>query len=205
MTYYGGNDTTRLYYDGHPGIDYHAAMQTQVYAAVTGTIHYPDRIVGLSSGSDFHVMAIIPDHAGGSEPPYLIYYLHLYTYVGQTPTPATDPDPLPGCQGTVSLPLAEGWHVQAGCLVALSGNTSPYTKPLPPHLHFEVHEVVPTATVSKTSGAQNATLCVDNAIGTGFNCVPVDPYGWCTLSQCPATSPDPYFSSTGIANMTLWQ
>ena len=205
MTYYGGNDTTRLYFDGHPGIDYHAAMQTQVYAAVTGTIHYPDRIVGLSSGSDFHVMAIIPDHAGGSEPPYLIYYLHLYTYVGQTPTPATDPDPLPGCQGTVSLPLAEGWHVQAGCLVALSGNTSPYTKPLPPHLHFEVHEVVPTATVSKTCGAQNATLCVDNAIGTGFNCVPVDPYGWCTLSQCPATSPDPYFSSTGIANMTLWQ
>ena len=59
-------------------------------------------------------------------------------------------------------------------------------------MHFEVHKVVPTATVSKTSGARKATVCVDNAIGTGFNCVPVDPYGWCALtlgSETPFVNP----------------
>lgn len=202
MTYYGGNDTTHLYYDGHPGIDYHASMGTQVYAAVTGTVHYPNTIVGLGyPGSDFHVMGIIPDHASGAEPPYLIYYLHLSTYIDQAPTPAVDPDPPSWCPGTVNLPLPEGASVQAGCLVALSGNTAPYN--LPAHLHFEVHKVVPPTAVSEH--ARKQTTCVDSAIGPGFNCVPVDPYGWCAPAQCPGSSSDPYYSTTGVANMTLWQ
>jgi len=230
MTYHGGgNDVAaqeHLYYDGHPGIDYHAAMQTQVYAAVSGNIHYPNTIVGLGyPGADFNVMAVIPDHATEAQPPYMIYYLHLYTYPSAS-CPSSgctgpnqpagslatlDPDPRTGCQGTpaagggitVNLPLPEGTPVQAGCLVALSGDTAPYS--LHAHLHFEVQQIVPRSTVSNAYGAQTATKCIDSAIPSTLNCVPVDSYGWCTLTQCPSTSVDPYFSITGITSVPLWQ
>jgi len=64
MTYAGWGTPNHLFYDGHPGIDYVAAMDTQVYAAVSGTIHYPTRIVGLGyPAAAYHVMEIVPEHA----------------------------------------------------------------------------------------------------------------------------------------------
>src|SRR5271169_6476407 len=144
MSYSGWGSPGYLFYDGHPGIDYVAAMDTQVYAAANGTVHYPTRIVGLGyPAAAYHVLEIVPDHAGPT-PPYVIYYLHLDTYVGQNKIPVTDPDPLPGCSGTVYLPLDEGTHVQAGCLIALSGKAAPPIFHYLPHLHFEVHKVVPS-------------------------------------------------------------
>lgn len=212
MTYSGWGAPNHLFYDGHPGLDYQAAMDTQVFAAVTGTIHYPTRIVGLGyPAAGYHVMEIVPDHGPAGPPPYLIYYLHLDTYVGQQKAPVTDPDPLPGCAATVRLPLDEGSHVQEGCLVALSGKSAPPIFHFLPHLHFEVHRVVPSFMVLSRFGARSADACIDGIVGGGYDCVPVDPYGWTgAATHCDpltglATSGDPYFCLTGIAAQRLWR
>jgi len=211
MTYAGWGVPNHLFYDGHPGIDYVAAMDTQVYAAVTGSIHYPTRIVGLGyPAAAYHVMEIVPDHAQSSPPPYVLYYLHLDTYVGQQRMPVNDPDPLPGCSGTVMLPLDEGVHVQAGCLVALSGKSAPPIYHFLPHLHFEVHRVVPSFLVLSRFGARGADVCIDGVVGSNYDCVPVDPYGWtggptrCDPQTGLAISGDPYFCLTGVINQRMW-
>ncbi|MGC2112687.1 MAG: M23 family metallopeptidase [Candidatus Korobacteraceae bacterium] len=212
MYYWGWADAKYLFYDGHPGIDYQAAMDTQVYAALSGTIHYPSRIVGLGYPAPaYHVMEIVPDHAQGSVPPYLIYYLHLDTYVGQQQIPINDPDPLPGCPATVYLPLNEGTHVQAGCLVALSGKAAPPIYNFMPHLHLEVQRVVPSFMVFNRFGARTADACVDGVLGVGYDCVPVDPYGWtgaatyCDPQTGLADSGDPYYCLTGVTSIPLWR
>ena len=210
MSYSGWGSPGYLFYDGHPGIDYVAAMDTQVYAAANGTVHYPTRIVGLGyPAAAYHVLEIVPDHAGLT-PPYVIYYLHLDTYVGQNKIPVTDPDPLPGCSATVYLPLDEGTHVQAGCLVALSGRTAPPIFHYLPHLHFEVHKVVPGFQVFSRFGARTADVCIDGVVGSAFDCVPVDPYGWtgapttCDPVTGLADSGDPYYCLTGVTSDRLW-
>lgn len=213
MTYSGWGTPNHLFYDGHPGIDYQAAMDTQVFAAVNGTIHYPGRIVGLGyPAAGYHVMEIVPDHAQGGVPPYLIYYLHLDTYIGQQQVPVNDPDPLPGCAATVLLPLDEGTEVQAGCLVALSGKAAPpIYRYFLPHLHFEVHRVVPSSLVLTRFGARGADVCIDGVVGPGYDCVPVDPYGWagepthCDPQTGLADSGDPYFCLTGVVSQSLWK
>lgn len=212
MTYAGWGTPNHLFYDGHPGLDYQAAMDTQVYAAVNGTIHYPTRIVGLGyPAAAYHAMEIVPDHGSGGPPAYLIYYLHLDTYVGQPKVPVNDPDPLPGCAATVLLPLDEGAHVQAGCLVALSGKTAPPVYHFLPHLHFEVHRVVPSFMVFTRFGARTADACIDGIVGPGYDCVPVDPYGWtgpptqCDVETGLASSGDPYYCLTGVQSQRLWR
>jgi hypothetical protein len=211
MTYSGWGTPNHLFYDGHPGIDYQAALDTQVFAAVSGTVHYPTRIVGLGyPAAAYHTLEIVPDHAPGSVPPYVIYYLHLDTYIGQPQMPANDPDPLPGCSGVVLLPLAEGAHVQAGCLAGLSGKAAPPIFHYLPHLHFEVHRVVPSLVVFPRFGARSADVCIDGVVGANYDCVPVDPYGWtgapthCDPQTGLATSGDPYFCLTGVASQRLW-
>lgn len=212
MSYWGWGAPNHLFYDGHPGIDFQAAMDTQVYAATSGTIHYPARMVGLGyPAGAYHTMELVPDHAQGSVPSYLIYYLHLDTYVGQQQRLVTDPDPLPGCAATVPLPLAEGTHVQAGCLVALSGKAAPPILRYQPHLHFEVHKVVPAVQVLRRFGAQSADVCIDGVVGAGYDCVPVDPYGWtggitrCDAQTGLATMGDPYYCLTGVPAGPLWK
>lgn len=211
MTYSGWGTPNHLFYDGHPGIDYRAAMDTQVYAAVSGTIHYPTWIVGLGyPAAAYHTMEIVPDHAPLAPPPYVLYYLHLDTYVNQQKQPVTDPDPLPGCSGVVMLPLDEGVHVQAGCLVALSGKAAPPIFHYLPHLHFEVHRVVPSLLVFSRFGAKAADVCIDGIVGANYDCVPIDPYGWtgaptrCDPQTGLATSGDPYFCLTGVISPRLW-
>ncbi len=212
MNYWGWGGPNYLYYDGHPGIDFKAAMDTQVYAVTNGTIHYPTRIVGLGYPAPaYHVLEIVPDHAPSLPPLYVVYYLHLDTYVGQTKIPVPDPDPLPGCSATVFLPLDEGTHVQAGCLVALSGKAAPPIYHYQPHLHLEIDKVVPSTSVFTRFGARTADVCIDGIVGPGFDCVPVDPYGWtggtttCDPQTGLATSGDPYYCLTGIASVPLWQ
>jgi len=207
--YRGAGRPKYLFYDGHPGIDYRAQLKTQVYAPVTGTVHYPQSVVGLgSTAPQYHVMEIVPDHAPAAQPDYLIYYLHLATYKGQKQVTVIDPDPLPGCPASVSLPLPEAAPVRAGCLVALSGKTAPF--PLQPHLHFEVHKVVLKSTVSSQFGADAYDSCVDGIVGSNYDCVPVDPYGWrgdptqCDPQTGLATSGDPYQCLTGVASEPLW-
>jgi hypothetical protein len=212
MSYSGWGLPSYLFYDGHPGIDYVAAMDTQVYAAVNGTVHYPARMVGLGfPAAAYHVLEIVPDHAPAIPPPYVIYYLHLDTYVGQNKIPVTDPDPLPGCSGTVYLPLDEGTHAQAGCLVALSGKAAPPIYHYLPHLHLEVHKVVPGFMVFSRFGARAADVCIDGVVGSAYDCVPVDPYGWtgaptsCDPHTGLADSGDPYYCLTGVASQPLWK
>lgn len=212
MTYYGWGSPGYLFYDGHPGIDYVAAMDTQVYAAANGTVHYPARIVGLGyPAAAYHVMEIVPDHPPAIPPTYVIYYLHLDTYIGQEKIPVNDPDPLPGCAATVYLPLDEATQVQAGCLVALSGKAAPPIYHYSPHLHFEVHKVVPAPLVLARFGARAADVCVDGVVGQTFDCVPVDPYGWtgdttvCDPVTGLADSGDPYYCLTGVASSRLWK
>ena len=211
MTYAGWGAPNHLFYDGHPGIDYVAAMDTQVYAAVNGTVHYPTRIVGLGyPAAAYHVMELVPDHNSGAPPPFVIYYLHLDTYVGQQKMPVDDPDPLPGCSGVVMLPLDEGTHVQAGCLVALSGKAAPPIFHFQPHLHLEVQRVVPSFLVSARFRARSADVCIDGVVSSSYDCVPVDPYGWtgapthCDPVTGMATSGDPYFCLTGVAGQRMW-
>ena len=211
MSYSGWGSPGYLFYDGHPGIDYVAAMDTQVYAAANGTVHYPTRIVGLGyPAAAYHVLEIVPDHPRSIPPTYVIYYLHLDTYVGQEKIPVDDPDPLPGCAATVYLPLDEGTPVQAGCLIALSGRAAPPIYRYLPHLHFEVHKVVSAPLVLSRFGARVADVCIDGAVGQTFDCVPVDPYGWTgDATKCDpvtglADSGDPYYCLTGLVSAGLW-
>ncbi len=212
MTYAGWGIPGYLFYDGHPGIDFQASKDTQVYAVANGMVHYPTRIVGLGyPAAAYHVLEIVPDHAPGTTPPYVIYYLHLDTYIGQQKIPVTDPDPRPGCASTVYLPLDEGTEVQAGCLIALSGNAAPPIFHYVPHLHLEVHRVVPPMLVLSRFGARAADVCIDGVIGAQYECVPVDPYGWtgaqtiCDPVTGHAKSGDPYFCLTGVVSQKLWQ
>ena len=212
MNYWGWGGPNYLYYDGHPGIDFKAAMDTQVYAVSDGTIHYPTWIVGLGYPAPaYHVLEIVPDRAPGVPPAYVAYYLHLDTYVGQTKRPISDPDPLPGCSATVDLPLDEGTHVKAGCLVALSGNAAPPIYHYLPHLHLEIQRVAPSFFVFSRFGARTADACIDGVIGAGFDCVPVDPYGWsggtttCDPTTGLAVTGDPYYCLTGVTNTSLWK
>jgi len=212
MTYRGGIDggSNHLYYDGHTGVDYQASYGTQVFASVTGTVYYPRYMVDVGySAPAFHVMEIIPDHPGKPNPDYIIYYLHLKTYKGQQQIEVRDRDPLPGCQEYVSLPIPEGQHVQAGCLVAQSGNSAPYFTRS--HLHFEVQKVVPPSAVLCQFGARAYAICRDPHILAVQDCVPVDPYGWTgnlvtnSSEIGVADSGDPYQQLTGIASEFLWK
>src|SRR5258708_225763 len=189
-----------LYYDGHPGIDYRAGLRTQVYAGTGGTIHYPRSIVGIRNGEAayrvFHVMEIIPD----GFPDYHIYYLHLLTHPDwkdQFGNPrfvqGFDPSPEPGCESSVLLPLPEGTHVNARCLVALSGNAGP--SGTAPHLHFELQKKVPLSQLPIALQNDLRLRCIDDATRA---CLPVDPYGW------DGDSEDPEQSLTGRTSGRLW-
>lgn len=151
---------------------------------MNGTVHYPTRMVGLGyPAAAYHTLELVPEHAPVLPPPYVIYYLHLDTYVGQNKMPAYDPDPLPGCSATVYLP----------------------------HLHFEVQEVVPNGLVFSRFGARIADVCIDGVVGSAYDCVPVDPYGWtgaqtvCDPVTGLADSGDPYYCLTGVPSVGLWK
>ncbi|MEK7993771.1 MAG: hypothetical protein AAB403_08220 [Planctomycetota bacterium] len=202
-----------LCYDGHPGIDYRAVIDeksdlgTEVYSTASGTIRYPRQMVGFSDKADvyntFHVLELVPD--GLTD--YRIYYLHLSTHpscigalrksgcLNHSPEPI--PNPAAGCP-TV-LPVPEGDRVSAGCLIARSGRAGTQD----PHLHFEVHKIVPLAQLPP--GMRALVQCRHDPTNTK-GCVPVDPYGWQPLS---GVGRDPYeeitrFGNNFVANVRLW-
>ncbi len=189
--YSGWGDPRHLYVDGHPGVDYRVALGTEVYAAASGTIRYPTTMVDLPLGNQasslYHVLELIPDAA----PNVRVYYLHLSTHPAAGKT-VTLRDKTAGCPSTVTLPLPEGSHVEAGCLVALSGHAGP--KGTRSQLHFEVQTVVPLDELPLA--ARDAAACPDDATA---GCVPIDPYGW------QGDGADPFESLTGVANTRLWQ
>lgn len=202
---YCGTGPTDLNYDNHPGFDFRASDGTQVYAAADGKVYYPKRVTGLQgSGQDWHVIGLIPDAAKD----HVIYYLHLATAKpspNNPPVPVTDPNPGSGCSGIVNLPLPdrpEGTQVKAGCLIALSGHKAlGNPRNFPPHLHFEVQQVV-DATVVQPGVRASKVECVDDTwvpTSSGKACLPVDPYGW-----TGAAGADPFELITGVKNKRLW-
>jgi len=197
--YTGGSDcvddcSSWLFYEGHPGYDYPAALGTPIYAPAAGTAFVPDcdpvtranDCIGSNSipkGSavdGFNILAI--DHGNG----YSTWYLHLGD---QTANPPTDFRVIT-CPGQLPLPLhrgdGQGISVTTDCTIGKTGNKGikilnkravPIT--LPPHLHFEVRR-----------GVKNFQC-------TRPTCVPVDPYGW-----SDTTSTDPY---PARPNIRLWK
>ena len=192
-SYAGGGDKTHLYYDGHPGVDFQGSLGTELYAAVSGTVNYPENIVGLRTGGKayklYHVLELVPD----TNPNYRIYYLHLLTHPSTGATEEKADNSGGACPAQVTLPLPKDTHVEAGCLVALVGNAGP--KNTPAHLHLEVAAVVPLADVPAKS--QRLLQCIFDETKA---CVPVDPYGWDAAGQ-----DDPLQELTGVANVRLWQ
>lgn len=180
-----------MHEDGNPGVDYRAALGTEVYAAASGTIRYPANIAGLGSGNQayslYHVLELIPDDA----PNIRVYYLHLSTHPAAGRT-SVRRDKTTGCPSPVTLPLPEGSHVETGCLVALSGHAGP--KGTRSKLHFEVQAVVRLEDLPLA--AREAASCPDDATA---GCVPIDPYGW------EGDGPDPFESLTGVANARMWE
>lgn len=203
-----GEKSEFLNYDGHPGTDYKAAIDTEVYAPVSGTIYYPRRMVaiGKDSYSRFHYMALIPNNF----PKYRIYLAHLSTHKSCLQKKNTedcksleqitvaDPSPRPGCPASVQLPLKEGSAVQEGCLIALSGKAGVAG----PHLHFEVQKLIEKDDVSRAVFTKLARCIKQRKQDQALDgrCVPVDPYGW------DGDGPDPYDEVTGIGNVNvrLW-
>ena len=216
-TYTGANQPWLLNYDGHAGIDYRASMSTPVYAVISGTVSYPMSIVGARDGRayyTFHTLELAPD----GFPDYRIYYLHLSSH--ELDNAKTKNDTTPSCPSTETFPLVSGAHINAGCLIALSGQAGTCKDGnCAPHLHIEVQRRIPLANLGATrSRVQENMTCPDDAT---MACIPVDPYGWTgTPTDCirigdfntdPANPKsntalgDYYECDTGIRSVRLWK
>jgi Tol biopolymer transport system component len=123
--------TTFLFYDGHPGIDYKADCDTPVYAAVSGTVHYPTAIPGeIKDAYKFHVLEIIPDAPNDN---YRVYYLHLATHI------SVDSKHITPCVNELPV-VQEGDQVTAGVsIIGKVGSAGLSKDGSGKHLHFEVH------------------------------------------------------------------
>lgn len=150
-----------LNYDNHPGYDYNAEIGTPVKAAAPGTVVEILNIVtgkygrcvprGIDTeGCDAWGYVGI-DHGNG----YVTQYGHLDTIFFES-----------------------GDWVDEGDDIGLSGKTSPPSKPVGPHLHFEV--------LKKHD---------DKQYGYAF----VDPYGW------EGQENDHIAEINGIENFRLWK
>lgn len=149
-----------LNYDSHPGYDYRVAAGTSVYAAASGKVVSANGGCvpkGFSEGcAAWGAVGI--DTGNG----YLYQYLHL---------------------GTINV--TPGQLVQAGTLIGLSGNTSPPTKKVGYHLHFELLKVKPG-------------FISDYQVTSYVN---VDPYGFNTNTGVQ----DVLGNLTGVQSVCLWK
>jgi len=165
-----------LYYDSHPGIDFALGWGTALFPAISGRVHYPQRIEGdaKATAPDFHTLEIDPEDGSG----YKVYYLHLATY----PDRKNPQEILKWSEdGKVTSVCAEcakegEWvDVTRQQPIAYSGNWSGSpTKGaggVPNHLHFEV----------RVQG------------------IAVDPYGWAWFGF-----KDTYVPSMSGLNVDLW-
>ncbi len=121
---------TFLFYDGHPGIDYNAACGTNVYASVSGTVHYPTSIPGIRDSYRYHVLEIVPDEPYDN---YRVYYLHMATHI------SVDSKHVVACVNEMPI-VQEGQHVTAGVtIIGRVGSAGISKTGAGKHLHFEVH------------------------------------------------------------------
>jgi hypothetical protein len=168
--------------DGHPGVDFLVAERTPLDAVATGTVRYPQRLVGPRDGTALRALELRPD----DHPDLRVIYLHLATHpvLGEIDWQ----DDTPGCDPIERLPLPSGSRISRGCAIGLSGRGDQG-----PHLHLEVQRLVPLDRLEPQ--LWDALRCPDEPTNA---CVPVDPYGW------DGEGPDPYAALTGVANARLW-
>jgi murein DD-endopeptidase MepM/ murein hydrolase activator NlpD len=152
-------------YDDHPGYDYKAEIGTPVKAVASGIV------VSINNGNAVGVErcyignlgdtcdkwgAVGIDHGNG----YVTQYLHMQIS---------------------SITLSPGNPVTAGQIIGTSGQTSPPSRPVGPHLHFEVLKKVP----GLTSGTYVYKM--------------VDPYGFYADGQ------DDPLMQIGAPSFLLWK
>lgn len=149
-------------YDEHPGYDYRAALNTPVRATASGTVVNNGGqlcvLNGIALCSSWGYVGI--DHGNG----YISQYGHL---------------------DLSTILVTPGQVVTQGQQIGSSGQTSPQTSPVGPHLHFEVLKLI--------SGQTNNYDISNYAV--------VDPYGWVGVGNDPIYSRVLY----GIAPARLWQ
>jgi YVTN family beta-propeller protein len=194
-THYVGNPSTSLYYDAHPGYDYpfpypvpaeSLSKLTGVYPAVSGCVTYTQGAAGADAAG-YHVLTIVPMNAPPngpctpnlSETGYIVFYLHLASYLDQQGNPVACLIPNPGhkaCKKEISCTTCakEGQWISSNTTdpIAYVGNFAHGVwGGVRPHLHFEIDKI---------------------SAGT---ITPLDPYGWWVAS------PDPFGRA---ANTWLW-
>ncbi|HZR33803.1 MAG TPA: hypothetical protein VFA75_00405 [Nevskia sp.] len=216
-----------LNYNGHDGIDFSTVPvgsttsgPVQVLAAVSGVVYYPLSVTGLSSKplvarTQYHVMGIKPDGVDT----FRLLYLHLTTEGGVpclNSLCTTKFTAVPGCYATpsglpvTSLPLPDGTHVKAGCVVAVSGKAGPAGTPY--HLHLGVQQIFPATQAPTTAAVGTAMTCYDESKGyakdsAGHHCLPLDAFGWLgPATNCAASPPvgDVFECLTGIPSRNFW-
>ena len=197
---YQGNPASYLWYDSHPGYDYPFAYDPQnnlltgVYPAISGCVSYKISAAGAQY-SLYHVLSITPmstQPQGGvcpanvaSETGYVVFYLHLASYLDTKGNPVYCQNPQNGkatCKKQIacpSCPVEGQWiSVSASQPIAYVGDFSNGKwGGVSPHLHFEV----------------------DYKPSRGATPIPIDPYGW-----CGTPGGDPYTKFTGRVNTNLW-
>lgn len=200
--------STYLYYDGHPGYDYPfpftAAVQTGVYPAMSGCVTYKQGAAGASAAG-YNVLTIIPAATDPgsctgvtSDTGYTIAYLHLSSFLatngmvercasGYVKGSST-------CSNIIPCPACaqEGQWVDVSTTtpIAYVGDfANGKWHAVAPHLHFEVDRLV----LGDPSCPSSKRACM----------VPVDPYGWSPIT--PGQT-DPYTTlHPSIVNQRLWQ
>ena len=120
FNYTGATVDTTLSYDGHPGYDYPYPALEPVYAAVSGCVSYELNAAGGTDQDSYHVLAIIPMSTKPltrdgkclkpykSETQYVVFYLHLASYVRgdmivYCPSPPTPSNPVETVRSRRSL------------------------------------------------------------------------------------------------------
>lgn len=161
-----------LFYQGHSGYDFSAAVGTEILAPADGVAFIPDADPIVSKNAvgaitRFNILAV--DHLNG----YVTWYMHLGDNNSDFRRIKCPPDAAEALiQPNQFIPVTRGCRIGFVGYKGLNG-------PKDAHLHFEVRRGVTTDPVSKVRTCARPT------------CFPVDPYGWEPLSNAPVQS-DPY-------------
>ncbi len=167
--YLGAGDAARLWYEGHPGIDYHFARGTQLLATAPGVVSSPNAY----GSSKYNILQI--DHGNG----YVTQYWHCDSHIVADGTQVDTGDPVAtvGDQGAKGAPHLHLEIHRDGVPVDPYGWTGegadPYTKAVSENLW---------GTNPGVGGATPCLAqCVGNTVCAGAQCLPLCD----TADDCP--------------------